>query len=80
MTRVLHLIRHAEDQLAWEAALAEPEDAEVRVVLVRGGAGAAAGAWAAAVARGVTVAELGAGLDYDGLMALIEVSDRVVAW
>jgi hypothetical protein len=79
--RVVHLIRDPQDGLAWEAALGEPAGAEVRVVLVGGGAGAAGDAAGdAATARGITVEELGTSLDYDGLMALIEWSDKVVAW
>jgi hypothetical protein len=92
--KVLHLIRDPGDELAWEAARAEPAAAEVKVVLLRGG-GPADGAGSGGVApraaepaagagtpgsRGLEVVELGDGLDYDGLMALIEWSDKVVAW
>jgi hypothetical protein len=67
--KVLHLVRRAEDPLAWEAIAAQHGVDDVRVVLLGAAVGTTPPGGIAASA-----------LPYDQLVSLIEWSDRVVTW
>ena len=73
---MLHIVRRAGDELAWEAILSARPGDEVRVALVEDAA-AAPSPEAATTTKGLTVM---ADPEYDQIVESMEWADKVVAW